>query len=65
MASERQSHFKSSMHTNLEIWKLRKERKADVKDTNKLWVTDWLIIGVENSSVLPYLKSFLKNVDTF
>lgn len=36
MASERQSHFKSSVHTNLEIWKLRKERRAEVKDTNKL-----------------------------
>lgn len=36
LASERQSHFKSSVHTNLEIWKLRKERKAEVKDTNKL-----------------------------
>ena len=36
MASERQGHFKYSVHTNLEIWKLRKERRAEVKDTNKL-----------------------------
>lgn len=34
--SDRQSDFKSCVHTNLEIWRLKRREREEVKDINKL-----------------------------